>query len=361
MTTAFGPQGPNFTTVRPPADPQASAGADTFFKNCSAPGAKDGTFATADFFNVHIANIRFAVREAGVPLSDADDEMLYKAIYNIASNILSSVDANQQIKAAAATQPTHLEITANGGMFVFTTTVGSFTINDAQVFVWRGLVPFLTTDITIGNRTFATAASKTYHLRWHAPGTNTAVPAATYPRGRFVLQDCVSGGAYNPSGLAESSSAFDGAYDDALIARVTTNPSNFITITPLVNKAILKGAYSDSSFTFGAAPAGTLPTPTGSPRIIFTLNDAAGACASQFTINWSRTPAVNSLTCGVGLATPPNESTHVQGTANYISGRTITRYDVYMLYYTDWDSSILSGGAVLPIQAYAYARADILA
>lgn len=78
--TAFGPQGPYYTTVRPPADPKASGGADTWFKNCTAAGAKDGTFATADFFNVHIANLRYLVRTAGVVLDDSDDTMLYQAV-----------------------------------------------------------------------------------------------------------------------------------------------------------------------------------------------------------------------------------------------------------------------------------------
>jgi hypothetical protein len=82
--TAFGPQGPNYTITRPPADPQASAGADTFFKNCSAAGAKDGTFATADFFNMNLANLRYLVRQAGIPLNDADDTMVYQAVKAIA-------------------------------------------------------------------------------------------------------------------------------------------------------------------------------------------------------------------------------------------------------------------------------------
>lgn len=80
VTTAFGPQGPNYTTVRTPADPKASAGADTWFKNCSAAGAKDGTFATADFFNVTIANLRYLVRTSGVTLDDATDTMIYEAV-----------------------------------------------------------------------------------------------------------------------------------------------------------------------------------------------------------------------------------------------------------------------------------------
>ena len=81
--TAFGPQGPNYTTTRPPHDPKASLGADTWFKNCSAAGAKDGTFATADFFNVTIANLRYLCRTAGVTLDDLDDTMLWQAIHNM--------------------------------------------------------------------------------------------------------------------------------------------------------------------------------------------------------------------------------------------------------------------------------------
>jgi hypothetical protein len=91
-STAFGPQGPNFTTTRPPADPQASQGTDTWFKNCSAAGAKDGTYPTADFFNVHVANMRYLVRQASVTLNDADDTMIYQAVQAVA-------DAEIQAKA----------------------------------------------------------------------------------------------------------------------------------------------------------------------------------------------------------------------------------------------------------------------
>lgn len=86
VQTAFGPQGPNYTTTRPAADPQASGGIDTWFKNCSAAGAKDGTFATADFFNVNLGNLRYLVKQSGVALSDADDTMVYQAVQRIAGS-----------------------------------------------------------------------------------------------------------------------------------------------------------------------------------------------------------------------------------------------------------------------------------
>lgn len=85
-TTAFGPQGPNYTTNRPPFDPQASSGIDTWFKNCSAPGAKDGTSMTADFFNVLIGNLRYACRTALGDLDPTDDTMLYRAIQQMLGN-----------------------------------------------------------------------------------------------------------------------------------------------------------------------------------------------------------------------------------------------------------------------------------
>ena len=80
MPTAFGPQGPNYTTARPDFDPKASGGLDTWFKNCTAAGAKDGTFATADFFNVLVGNLRHLVRTAEVPLDDVLDTMIYDAV-----------------------------------------------------------------------------------------------------------------------------------------------------------------------------------------------------------------------------------------------------------------------------------------
>ncbi len=105
--TAFGPQGPNYTTTRPPADPKASAGVDTWFKNCSAAGAKDGTFATADFFNVLIGNLRYLVRTETVPLDDADNTMVWEAVRRMIVRLLdinlwTQLRANKGVKINAA-------------------------------------------------------------------------------------------------------------------------------------------------------------------------------------------------------------------------------------------------------------------
>jgi hypothetical protein len=118
MATAFGPQGPNFSTTRPPADPQASAGADTWFVNCSAAGAKDGTFATADFFNVIVGNLRYLCRTAGVALSDADITMVYEAVRGIAISVFDErfdlrLNADKGIKINPTTK--YIESTLGDG------------------------------------------------------------------------------------------------------------------------------------------------------------------------------------------------------------------------------------------------------
>ena len=81
MTTAIGPQSANFSTTRPALDPVVSSGAaDTWCVNCSTPGATDGTYLDADFFNVIIAQLRTAIRNGGIALTNADDYMLWETI-----------------------------------------------------------------------------------------------------------------------------------------------------------------------------------------------------------------------------------------------------------------------------------------
>jgi hypothetical protein len=106
-TTAFGPQGPNFTTTRPPFDPVASGGVDTWFKNCSAAGMKDGTFATADFFNVSVGNLRYLVRQSGVALDSADDTMVYQSVQAL---IAAATLNSQQVYAIDVGTTNHIII-----------------------------------------------------------------------------------------------------------------------------------------------------------------------------------------------------------------------------------------------------------
>lgn len=84
MTTAFGPQGPDYTTTRPATDTQQTT-VDTWCKDCSGVGMNDGTVFTASMMNVLLANLRYAVRQAGVTLADTDDTMLWNAMLGAAT------------------------------------------------------------------------------------------------------------------------------------------------------------------------------------------------------------------------------------------------------------------------------------
>lgn len=90
MTTSFGPQGPNFTVTRPATLAQASGGTDTWAKDCSAAGAKDGTILDASFFNIIIANLREAINRGAITLDDSDT-MLADAIQAIVVATLTGV------------------------------------------------------------------------------------------------------------------------------------------------------------------------------------------------------------------------------------------------------------------------------
>jgi hypothetical protein len=145
-STAFGPQGPNYTTTRPPADPKASAGVDTFFKNCSSAGAKDGTFATADFFNVTLANLRYLVRTSGVTLDDATDTMVYDSIAQMIENGVSNYaldtgSPNALVVALPAT------ITAyTPGMLIYVKVANTCTGPSTIRVNGMGVVPILHSD-----------------------------------------------------------------------------------------------------------------------------------------------------------------------------------------------------------------------
>ena len=56
--------------------------ADTWFKDCSSSDANDGTSFGADFFNDVLAQLRTAMRSAGIVLDNADD-MLWRAMQSI--------------------------------------------------------------------------------------------------------------------------------------------------------------------------------------------------------------------------------------------------------------------------------------
>lgn len=255
----LGPATTNAVSVRP-SDTRIFGADDTYFKNCSSPSAQDGTKLDAGWFNGILMQLRRAIDGMGITRNNADDDMLLKAIK--ASNV-------QAISQASALQPLYPEITTPfDGTFSITVSTGQAVLTGGQVWVHRGLNVYQSDMFSLSDRTFVTAANKTYHMRWHAPGKGLATPASSYPYGRLLLRD-LADPSYNPSALAESHPNFDTDYDDMLFGRLTTNGSNAVTYQYLYNKAFLQAVVSKQTRETGATDPGGYLTPT---------------------YNWSRTP-----------------------------------------------------------------------
>jgi len=96
MLTSFGPQSVNYATVRPATNPQVSGGIDTWFQDCTAAGASDGTIVTASWLNMVTANLRKAVNDSGIALDDSDS-MLYDAIAAISADVYTASKGVQRV------------------------------------------------------------------------------------------------------------------------------------------------------------------------------------------------------------------------------------------------------------------------
>jgi hypothetical protein len=84
----FGPLSARASVVRPAADPDAYANAKTWFKNCSAAGAADGTVPSASWFNFIIGQFDYAATAAGVTVSN--DETIDTHLWTIIQNAITA-------------------------------------------------------------------------------------------------------------------------------------------------------------------------------------------------------------------------------------------------------------------------------
>lgn len=92
MTNAhgFGPLGPRAATERPPARADGYA-KQTWFRDASAPGAKDGTPVDASWLNHILANLLHAAIQGGVPISnEAADHYLFDTIVKVARRFIAT-------------------------------------------------------------------------------------------------------------------------------------------------------------------------------------------------------------------------------------------------------------------------------
>ncbi len=188
--------------------------------------------------------------------------------------------------------------------------VGVCRVPGGVTFRHRGIY-----DVTTVQQDLNTVASATYHLRWR-PGAD---PVAT-PNGTFALYS-VGDGTYNPGGYPEDSSAFDSTYDDMLVARVLSNSSNALTITPLLNL--------DRMVTSFSAPS---------------QNNTGGRTLAH-AINWSRLgyPTLTSMT------PPANE----RDSDYNISVVANTRYSI-SVYSWSWQGIVSHPSSMMSSPGYTY-------
>lgn len=151
--------------------------------------------------------------------------------------------------------------TNNGVLSLSSSSSGNLEVAVGGRIVHRGWREYLTDDYALAQRQFTTAANKTYHLRWS-------------PANGFQLKD-LSDNNYNPSSLTETNAFFDSTYDNMIAARIVTNGSNSLTITPLINKAELELLAEDLE-------NATAPFNEGANFAIHKI--------VTFPINWARTP-----------------------------------------------------------------------
>lgn len=204
------------------------------------------------------AEIGTVVDQAGIEHTDLTNDRLYLAIMALieAATGGGDVESYLLISQARARLPIFPDVqTANGTFGMTSPGTGQVRIPAAVTFLHRGIFP-VTTVLT----DFATAASKTYHVRWN-------------PTDGFALKD-VADVSYNPLVALETSSIFDSTYDNMLVARVITNSSNVPTITNLSNKVRLSRLHSQA-VAFNHSP--TFTTLSGT---------------SMLDLNWVRTPII---------------------------------------------------------------------
>ncbi len=219
---------------------------------------------------------------------------------------------------SSAIAPIYPEILTLDNTLALTLSTGQVVVNAGQAFLWRGLNQVSTDDYSAPSRTFATAANKTYHLRWTAANG-------------FQLKD-LANNSYNPSVLAEGDRSFDATYDDMLIAVITTSGTNVLTATPLKNKAMLNyNGFNSSTPVLGGSSG---------PQY-----DEAFLQAT-FTLNWARTPSwIHSGAVGAGVAGTMNGVANLtyaslappyNNPTQLTSAPQATRYGMTLLMGTDW-------------------------
>lgn len=270
--------------------PYGSADPNASYKDHRS-GAVKGSFVPALAIEMPQREIVTVVTSAGLVPDDDDPTQLDQAIdLKIAAATGGGGDDNYVLMTQARVRlPIYPEVlTSDGRIPCVTPSTGQVQVPAGYEFLHRGIFSVTT---AVWNQ--ATAASKTYHLRWR-------------PVGGFVLKD-LADPAYNPAALAESNVVFDTGYDDMLVAKVTTNPGNVVTIVNLVNKDRLVAEMS-----------------VGGVGVVIPPDNAA--YSGSFALNWARSP-IASVTGSIAINITASPSGG-QVVFNAISVTAKTRYAV---------------------------------
>jgi hypothetical protein len=319
MTDLLGPGSNtiNVVTTRP-AETRIFTADDTWCKDCSSPEINDGTRLTAPFLNSLLAQVRGAIRGRGVTEDNTDDEMLLNAINSTVVGYMREADFSAASTIFPEMRP--------GGLVARTVSAGQIVVSASQSIIWKGFKTFSFDAFTILQRTFSTSPNTTYHLRWYAPGAGFASPAISFPAGRLMLLS-LADIAYNPSLIAEASGTFDTTPDSALLARVVTNGSNILTVTPLLNLPFL---YSDSASFYDQTTPGAFDLISASFGF---------ACTHNFFINWSRRPKIIAPIGHIGIDITNSSFAPgyiMNGSSNVVTLASISRYFFTARVFGDW-------------------------
>lgn len=262
---------PPLNTVPTEADPRPA-----YFDGDEQTG-QDGSYPSGKAIENQMREILAVIEAAGLPPSD-DLTQLLQAILILAAG--AGADA-----AVFAYNPVYPHVTVNGGVVSISASNGQVVVNTGQTFIHRGGTLYSLNDFNLAARTFATVASKTYHLRWRY---NAGTPTLT-------LTD-VTDGTYNPAAKAEVDATFDSTYDDMLIARVVTDAANNPTVTALKNLHQLYARFEKTTYEFDNSSWAPLPKLPG-------------------TVNWARTPRASIVKAIGELSASTDSLTHVYALA----------------------------------------------
>lgn len=298
------------------ADPNAS------YVDRNTPGATAGSRIPAAAVEHVQREIIAVITNAGLTPSAADLTQLLQAIDLKIAAITGEGDGSLFVlmDAARSRLPIFPEIASADGTFNLSApATGTVRIPAGVEIVHRGIF-----SLTTAQQDFATAANKTYHLRWN-------------PSGGWQLKD-LADALYNPSALPETAQAFDSSFDSMITHRVVTNASNVASVIPLANKARMQSMQESS----GVADIVTGPGTSGNDCVQY---------SKSFDLNWARTPVVFvsgfAGQSGIGGATP-----YISGWANRIMSQTVTRYGVTAAVQTDY-AAVVTHSPIGGLRAFA--------